>query len=117
MPKTRNPRAVVLFAHGNWGNVACLAEMLKVFREGHRVAVMVFDYRGFGGSGGEPGRLIPEEQIEDIRNALCYLESRPDVDPSRLGLYGTSFGGGNVAATAAIEARFTGWAFRGQANR
>jgi pimeloyl-ACP methyl ester carboxylesterase len=66
---------------------------------------LTFDYRGFGGSGGPAGRLIPAEQIEDIRNALCYLESRPDVDPVRLGLYGTSFGGGHVASVAAVDDR------------
>jgi dienelactone hydrolase len=66
---------------------------------------LTFDYRGFGGSGGAAGRLIPDEQVEDIRNALCYLESRPDVDPARIGLWGTSFGGGNVARVAAIDPR------------
>jgi len=66
---------------------------------------LTFDYRGFGESGGPPGRLIPREQVEDIRNALTYLETRGEVDPERLGLYGTSFGGGNVSYVAAFDRR------------
>lgn len=64
-----------------------------------------FDYRGFGESGGAPGRLIPLEQVEDIRNAITFLETRADVNPDRIGLYGTSFGGGNVSYVAAHDER------------
>lgn len=66
---------------------------------------LTLDYRGFGESGGPPGRLIPREQIEDIRNGLSCLETRSEVDPARLGLYGTSFGGGHVSEVAAIDRR------------
>lgn len=66
---------------------------------------LTFDYRGFGESDGVPGRLIPREQVEDVRSAVSYLETRPEVDPERLGLYGTSFGGGNVSQVAACDRR------------
>ena len=45
-------------------------------------ACLCFDYRGFGFSDGERGRLIPEEQIEDIRAAVDYLRSRDETAAS-----------------------------------
>ncbi len=66
---------------------------------------LVFDYRGFGDSEGERGRLIPQEQVVDIRNAITYSETVPEIDPERIGLWGTSYGGANAIVTAAIDNR------------
>jgi fermentation-respiration switch protein FrsA (DUF1100 family) len=68
-------------------------------------AALVFDYRGFGDSEGERGRLVPAEQVVDIRNALTFMETLPQVDASRMGLWGTSFGGANAIYTAAADSR------------
>ncbi len=68
-------------------------------------AVLLFDYRGFGDSEGERGRLVPAEQRVDIRNALTFMQSRAEVDPARIGLWGTSFGGANAICTAAVDRR------------
>ena len=62
---------------------------------------MTFDFRGFGGSEGSKGRLVPDEQVEDTVTALEWLSHEGSVDPDRIGLYGTSFGGG-IAALAAV---------------
>ena len=64
-----------------------------------------FDYRGFGESEGPRHRLIPLEQIEDIRNGLTYLGTRDEVDPNRLAIWGTSFGGAHATYTAAVDDR------------
>jgi dipeptidyl aminopeptidase/acylaminoacyl peptidase len=66
---------------------------------------LIWDYRGVGSSEGEPGRLYPLEQAEDIRNALTYLETNPKVDASRLALFGMSFGGGMVPHVAGVDER------------
>ena len=66
----------------------------------HGYTVLSFDYRGFGGSDGAPGRLVPDEQVEDTVHALAFLAARSGLDASRIGLYGTSFGGG-IALRAA----------------
>lgn len=66
---------------------------------------LIFDYRGWGESDGERGRLFPLRQVEDIRNALTFLSAQERVDPKRLGLYGTSFGGANVVYVAASDPR------------
>lgn len=68
-------------------------------------ATLIFYHRGLGESEGQKGRVIPLEQAEDIRNAITYLQSRTEVDPNNIGLYGTSFGGANVVYAAAIDGR------------
>lgn len=61
------------------------------------------DYRTFGESEGQPRcRLVPRMQVEDVRNALTFLETVPEVDATKLGLFGISLGG-SVAARAAGE--------------
>ena len=66
---------------------------------------LIWDYRGVGESEGEPGRLYPLEQSDDIRNALTFLETNPLVDPGRLALLGFSFGAGMVPWVAGIDGR------------
>ncbi|HYY89075.1 MAG TPA: alpha/beta fold hydrolase [Chloroflexota bacterium] len=69
-------------------------------------AVLAFDYRGFGDSDGERGWIKPDWQLQDILNAITYLESRPEVDARRLGTYGIGgTGGGNAIVAAAIDER------------
>lgn len=69
---------------------------------------LTFDYRGFGESEGERGKLSPYAQVTDIRNALTYIQSLPEVDPEQLGLWGTSFGGANAITAAAHDKRVKG---------
>lgn len=70
------------------------------------IAALLFDYRGFGASGGEPrSRISPRDQIEDYRNALTFLARRAEVDSGRLGVWGTSFSGGHVLHLGAYDPR------------
>jgi hypothetical protein len=69
------------------------------------MAALRFDHRGFGESTGTKWRLLPMEQVEDTRSALTWVSGHPQVDPARLGLYGTSFGGANAIVTAALDPR------------
>jgi fermentation-respiration switch protein FrsA (DUF1100 family) len=67
---------------------------------------LIFDYRFLGESGGEPRRqIVPLRQIEDIRNAVTFLQCQPEVNPERLGLLGVSLGGANVSYAAGVEER------------
>jgi hypothetical protein len=68
-------------------------------------AALAFDYRGFGESESERGRLIPLEQVADIRNSITFLETLDEIDPQRIGLWGTSFGGANVIYVGGIDGR------------
>jgi dipeptidyl aminopeptidase/acylaminoacyl peptidase len=68
-------------------------------------AVLNFDFRGFGGSEGQKWRVIASEQVQDIRNAITWVEAQPEVDPARLGIWGTSNGGGHVITVAGLDDR------------
>lgn len=67
---------------------------------GHRC--VVFDYRHFGASRGEPRQLLDiEKQLGDWQAAIGFARSLDGVDPERIALWGSSFAGGHVVATAA----------------
>lgn len=69
-------------------------------------AVLVFDYRGFGASDGEPGWILPEAQIADIRSAIDFASTQPIIDRSRIGLFGMGgTGAGNVIVSGARDPR------------
>ena len=67
-------------------------------------ACLVFDYRHFGESEGEPRELLSiSRQREDWRAAVRFVRTLPEVDGRRVVLWGTSFGGGHAIATAAAD--------------
>ena len=69
-------------------------------------AVLVFDYRGFGDSGGDRGVLSPNRQLQDLINAVTYLTTRDDVLEDAIGVFGTGgTGGGNAVLLADADPR------------
>lgn len=68
-------------------------------------ACLSFDYRGFGASEGERGRLVPQDWVTDVRAAVSFMESVPEVDAERIVLLGWALGGGVVIAEAADDPR------------
>lgn len=66
---------------------------------------ITFDYRGWGDSGGERGRLAPLEQVDDIRNTITFLETLGFVDADKIGLVGISYGCLTAPHAAAIDTR------------
>lgn len=71
------------------------------------IAVLVFDYRGFGDSDGDATFLDPRDQVEDYRSAATYLETRFEIDARRIGAFGSGgTGGGNAVMAAGIDSRF-----------
>lgn len=68
--------------------------------------VLIFDYRGFGDSGGDRGQLSPTMQLEDLTNAVTYLQTRDDIESDRIGAFGSGgTGGGNAVMLAAHDER------------
>src|SRR5580658_6081388 len=68
--------------------------------------VLVFDNRCFGASDGEPRQEIdPWAQVRDYRHAITYASTLPEVDPGRIGVWGSSYSGGHVLVVAAIDRR------------
>jgi uncharacterized protein len=69
-------------------------------------AVLVFDHRYLGDSGGQPRqRFRTRAQREDWVNAVSFARALDGVDPERIVLWGFSFGGGNAVATSLADAR------------
>jgi pimeloyl-ACP methyl ester carboxylesterase len=80
------------------------ARFARAFVE-HGYVCLAFDYRGFGDSEGKQGRLVPQEQVEDVRSAVSFLETVAEVDPDRIVLLGWALGGGIAIQTAADDQR------------
>ena len=98
-------RPGIVLCHGFTGvRQLTLPEYARRFAEAGFLA-LIFDYRGFGESEGPKWRLLPLEQVDDIRNALTWLAAQPEVDPQRMGLWGTSFRGAHVPYVAGIDTR------------
>jgi pimeloyl-ACP methyl ester carboxylesterase len=67
-------------------------------------AVLVFDHRHLGDSGGEPRqRFRKREQLADWRAAVAFARGLQGVDPAQIVLWGFSFSGGHVVQTAAAD--------------
>jgi len=106
LPEGRGPHPCVVMA-GGWCYVKELAQPLYAAafaRAG--LAALIFDYRHFGASGGEPRQHIdPWKQIEDYRNAISYVEGIGSIDAGRIGVWGISYSGGHVLILGAIDSR------------
>ncbi|HCL4230334.1 TPA: alpha/beta fold hydrolase, partial [Pseudomonas aeruginosa] len=106
LPEQPKPHPVIVMAHGLGG----VREMrLDAFAERFceaGYACLVFDYRNFGASQGEPRQLLDiKRQQEDWRSAVAYARTHEDLDAAKVVLWGTSFSGGHVIYTAAADAK------------
>ncbi|HEX2085607.1 MAG TPA: alpha/beta fold hydrolase [Solirubrobacteraceae bacterium] len=104
LPDGDGPSPCVVLAHGFAGTRHdAIDPYADRFAEAG-LAALVFDYRHFGDSEGMPRQLLDVGlQHEDYRAAVAYARSRPEVDPSRIALWGTSFSGGHVVHLAARD--------------
>jgi uncharacterized protein len=96
---------VVVMAHG----FLALGDFSPAFCERFAaagLATLSFDYRHFGRSGGQPRQLLDvSRQLEDLAAAVRHVRARDDVDGERVGLWGSSFGGGHAIVYAARDER------------
>ncbi len=86
-----------------WGSVRELMQPWGDALRARGFAILVPDYRGFGGSGGERGRCFPAEHGEDIRAGLRHTAGLPYVDSARIALVGVSYGGAVAVAVAGSD--------------
>ncbi|MFE7588179.1 alpha/beta hydrolase [Kitasatospora sp. NPDC057512] len=106
LPDGPGPHPAITMAHGYAGvKEHGLERFARAFAEDGFV-VLVHDHRTFGASGGLPRQDVdPWRQIADWRRAISSLESRPEVDPDRIGLWGTSYAGGHAIVLGATDRR------------
>ena len=114
----------------DWGKTAEVIEGFAIRLAERGVVAMVLDYRGWGKSGGflqtvnevksddrlrfsqmtakvriRRKRILPQQQVLDIRNALYFLQGEPGIDRTRLGVWGAGLAGDHVLTIAATDAR------------
>ena len=119
----------VIVAPG-WGELASSVEPIAAGFASAGLVAMAIDYRGWGTSGGflqtvdavktddrlrfsqmtarvriRRKRLIPQQQVLDIRNALYFLQGESGVARNRVGVWGTGMAGGHVIVIAATDSR------------
>ncbi len=106
-----SPRGVVIFCHGNAGNISHRLESIEILHR-LRLSTFIFDYRGYGMSEGTPSE---EGSYLDVRGAWNYLIEYERLAPSDIILFGRSLGGAVAAWLAGqhtpkaliIESTFT----------
>jgi hypothetical protein len=91
-------RDVVLFCHGNAGNISHRLDSFYIF-DYLGLDTFIFDYRGYGKSGGSPSE---KGTYLDIEAAWRYLVETEHIKPERIILFGRSLGGA-VAARQALN--------------
>jgi hypothetical protein len=110
----RRPRAVVLYAHGNGGNLSYHGPLMAWLRDRLEVSILIFDYRGFGRSTGTP---TVDGILLDARAARDELARLAGTKPERVVLWGRSLGGAVAVDLAArdgargliVESSFTSY--------
>jgi predicted acyl esterase len=90
----------IMFLHGLGGKRGDLTAIVEPYAAAG-YAVLSFDARGHGESGGTVGLDGPAE-ISDVRALFERLGARPDVDEAHIGGWGVSYGGGAILR-AAVE--------------
>jgi len=97
-------RPCVVMAHGFAGTMdSGLIPFAERFAEAGLDA-LVFDYRHFGASEGEPRQLLSiRRQLEDYAAAIAFARTLEDVDPERIVVWGSSYSGGHVVPVAVAD--------------
>lgn len=101
LPAGVSSAPVVVLGHG----LGATREMrLDAFAERFAsagIAALAFTYRHFGDSGGQPRQLLSiKRQLADWDAAIAYVKARPEIDGSRVAVWGSSFGGGHAITVA-----------------
>jgi cephalosporin-C deacetylase-like acetyl esterase len=100
----------LIMAHG-W---TALKEMdldafASYFVQNLPITCLVYDNRGFGTSDTNDGaprhEIVPSQQQSDYSDAITFAQSLPEVDPEKIGIWGSSYSGGHVLYVGAVDRR------------
>lgn len=96
--------SLVVMAHGFGGLRNCGLEPFAELFADQGLAVLLFDYRGFGESEGTPRQLIsPRRHVEDYHAAVTWARGQKDINSDKIALWGSSFSGGHSIVAAAHD--------------
>ncbi|AXQ29121.1 alpha/beta hydrolase [Solimonas sp. K1W22B-7] len=100
------PRPCIVMAHGLGGTRDAGLEPFARRFCAAGYFVLLFDYRHFGASDGEPRQLLSVgRQLDDWAAAIAHARGLPQVDGERIALWGSSFSGGHVIVAAARDGK------------
>jgi len=70
------------------------------------IHALVYDNRCFGSSDGSPRfEIIPSLQMSDIQDSITFAQTLPEIDPTRMAIWGSSYSGGHVLQVGAFDRR------------
>src|SRR5579859_3689643 len=70
------------------------------------IHALVYDNRCFGSSDGSPRfEIIPSLQMSDIQDSITFAQTLPEIDPTRIAIWGSSYSGGHVLQVGAFDRR------------
>lgn len=105
----KGPLPAVVVSHGFGGNKDGETHVIEAdLYASLGYVVLRFDFRGCGESGGQPGRVICQEEVADMRNVITWLQGRPEVRADRILLSGQSFGAAVSIFTGGVDTRVSG---------
>ncbi|MGQ9844276.1 MAG: alpha/beta hydrolase [Spirochaetota bacterium] len=107
--KSNKKLPVVVMAHGFGARMAWgLHPFADAFAQ-MGFAILMFDYRGFGKSQGSIPRLVyHKNHIQDYLAAISFVKTLPNIEPSKIILWGTSYSGGHVLSVASNDTTIAG---------
>ncbi|MCV0396526.1 MAG: alpha/beta hydrolase [Rhizobiaceae bacterium] len=101
-PRAPTSAGVVVMAHGLGAPRHARLDVFAARIAAAGIAVVLFDYRHLGASEGQPRQLVDiGRQLADWRAAVAFARGLEGIDPEKIALFGTSFGGGHALVTAA----------------
>src|SRR3954471_4064537 len=104
-PNSEGPHPAIVMTPGFSSSITRLESVANAF-VARGFGVLLYDQRTCGSSDGEPRQDIdPVAQDRDMQMALSFAEQHPALDSDRIGLWGSSYSGGNVLAVAAVDRR------------
>lgn len=102
-PESEGPFPIIVMAHGLAGTMGLRLDAYAERFAAAGYACLLFDYRHFGDSEGQPRQILDiNKQLDDWLAAIAYARSLASVDASQLALWGTSLSGGHVLKIASL---------------
>jgi hypothetical protein len=102
VPERPAPAPAIVFVHGAGPETRHASRFLADFFANRGVAALIYDKRGAGSSSGDWKHSSFEDLAADVIAAVNFLKNRPEIDPNRIGLMGSSQGGW-IAPMAAVN--------------
>lgn len=104
VPAKEKGAKTVLFCHGNAGNISNRLDTVSFYHHEMNCNLMIFDYSGYGRSGGDVGE---KQTYQNVREVYSYLIDSLKIKPENLIVHGRSLGGA-VAADLVVDKKCAG---------